>query len=167
MAAPDKSHLLRSPFPSPSRDAASAFWRSVFEAAAQPSVFLRAFYQRTVLTLLYARLRASSDIVIKMIPAVEHSFAPRAVGVAMPAAVRNEGATMKGCHLNLPDFFGGLQAEIHPASRQPSTPTLVLLPNCVNRRKRRAMCCERACAQWLFRRCVHLRRLFFRCGALV
>src|SRR5262249_56739026 len=52
--------------------------RSVFEAAAQPSVLLRAFSGPTCSTLLYARLRASSDIVIQSM--VGHSFAPRAVG---------------------------------------------------------------------------------------
>src|SRR5262249_47112234 len=59
--------------------------RSFFEAAAQPSVFLRAFSGPTCSTLLYARLRSSSDIVIQSMPAVGHSFAP-AVGAAMLAA---------------------------------------------------------------------------------
>src|SRR5262249_61243617 len=43
---------------------------SVFEGAAQPSVFLRAFSGPTCSTLLYARLRSSSDIVIQSMPAV-------------------------------------------------------------------------------------------------
>jgi hypothetical protein len=67
---------------------------------------------------------------------------------------------MKGCHFNLPDFLklGGLQAKYVQRHRRPSTPTLVLLTNCVNRRKRRAMCCERACARdGSLRRCVPLR----------
>src|SRR5262249_3361217 len=55
------------------------------EAAAQPSVFLRALSGPTCSTLLYARLRASSDIVIQSM--VGHSFAPRVVGVATQAAV--------------------------------------------------------------------------------
>src|SRR5262249_16712308 len=49
------------------------------------SVFLRALSGPTCSTLLYARLRASSDMVIQSM--VGHSFAPRAVGVATQAAV--------------------------------------------------------------------------------
>ena len=48
--------------------------------------FLRAFSGPTCSTLLYARLRSSSDIVIQSMPAVGHSFSP-AVGAAMLAAV--------------------------------------------------------------------------------
>src|SRR5262249_61948164 len=56
----------------------------------------------TCSTLLYARLRASSDIVIQSM--VGHSFAPSVVGVAMPATVTAiKGATIKHRHLNLTD----------------------------------------------------------------
>src|SRR3974390_721538 len=80
-----KSHLLRSPFPWDKSRCFGRCWRSVCEAAANSSVFLRAFSGPTCSTLLYARLRASSDIVIQSM--VGHSFAPRVVGVAMPATV--------------------------------------------------------------------------------
>jgi hypothetical protein len=49
--------------------------------------FLRALSGPTCSTLLYARLRTSSDMVIQSIPALGHCLAPRPTGVAMLAAV--------------------------------------------------------------------------------
>src|SRR6476620_8137637 len=68
-----RSHLLRSPLPYAKSRCFGRCSRSVLEAAAQVSVFLRALSGPTCSTLLYARLRASSDIVIQSMPAVVHS----------------------------------------------------------------------------------------------